>query len=106
MFKALTLLLLIGQSPNLWTHSGLGLFKLVIVVYFDFLFSFFYQFSIFPRYHYVGGKRCIEGRKLTKAVPRTIVPSSPLDSCLVETNASCTRLSAFRVICVRTKGVY
>ena len=24
MFKALTLLLLIGQSPNLWTHSGLG----------------------------------------------------------------------------------
>ena len=23
MFKALTLLLLIGQSPNLWTHSGL-----------------------------------------------------------------------------------
>ena len=24
MFQALALLLLIGQSPNLWTHSGLG----------------------------------------------------------------------------------
>ena len=56
MFKALTLLLLIGQSPNLWTHSGFGLFKLVIVVHFDFWFSFFFRFSIFPGHHYVGGR--------------------------------------------------
>ena len=33
-----------------------GLFKLVIVVHFDFWFSFFYRFSIFQGYHYVGGR--------------------------------------------------
>ena len=38
MFKALTLILQIGQSPNLWTQSGLGLFKLVTVVHFDYCF--------------------------------------------------------------------
>ena len=52
------------------------------------------------------GGRDVLKVETNKAVPRTIVPSSPLDSCLVETNASCTRLSALRVICVRTKGVY
>ena len=33
-----------------------GLFKLVIVVHFDFWFSFFIRFSIFPGYRYVGGR--------------------------------------------------
>ena len=33
------------------------LFKLVIVVHFDVGFSFFFiRFSIFPGYHYVGGR--------------------------------------------------
>ena len=53
MFKALTLLLLIGQSPNLWTHSGLGYSSWYTSIS---SFHFFYRFSIFPGYHYVGGR--------------------------------------------------
>ena len=56
MFKTLTLLLLIGQTPNLWTHSGLGYSSWLLLYTSIFGFHFFYWFSIFPGYHYVGGR--------------------------------------------------
>ena len=54
----------------------------------------------------MGGREYIEGGNIKMAVPRTIVPSHLLDSCLVETNASCTCLFISNVLCVRAKGVY
>ena len=55
--ELLELFLLIGQSPKFVDSFRFGLFKLVYRSTLRFLvFIFFYWFSIFPGYHYVGGR--------------------------------------------------
>ena len=99
MFKALILILPITEFVDSFRF---GLFELIIVSTLRF-FGFFW-FSIFPGYHYVGGRGVLKVE--TKKWQFQGQLSSPLDSCLVKTNASCTRLSILNALCVHAKGVY
>ena len=93
------------KSPQTMTWTIMMTQKELCIKPYGFLVVFFIGLVFFQGI-IVWGEGVYWRWKQKMAVPRTIVPSSFLDSCLAKTNASCTHLSTLNGLCVHAKGVY